>query len=103
MNLPWVSRFAFTVLEREHERVVAQNERLEEALTRLRRTEAGLREVPKGAPAPPDEMPREVRELIAGFDSGAMIDTVEREAWEARRKGIRWEEIHDRLERSVAE
>ena len=69
LRWPWVSRLAFDAVSAERDRLLAENARLLDHVTRMERADRGLSEVPRQPRPPMEPMPRDLAEHIAGYDN----------------------------------
>lgn len=104
MKWPWVSRLAYDLVLDERDRLRAMCDKLTDDIVRIQRTKQGLRE----APRPPKErvdltVPPDIIDMIAGFQSPAVKDEVERQAKQLRANGTPWPEIRKLLETELLE
>lgn len=99
MNLPFVSRLAYALLLDERDRLRAQNDKLMEAVVALQRKNFGMREAPPTPTRAKDpewmteEFPPELRQIIDGYESQAIKDSIEIDVRNARRQGAPFTEI----------
>lgn len=101
MRWPWVSRLAFEVVRDERDRLAAQNAELTEALTRMKRWQAGMAEQVQPSREPDEPPPPELYELVRGFESEAMRRNVIDDAHRAHKRGTPWDHVIDALEATL--
>jgi len=108
MIWPWVSRLAYDAVVSERDILRAQNVSLTDSLTRIRRAETGLREVP----APPKRLelqkpvtvPAHIERLYRGrLQSRAMEDMYEAQARDMHAAGAPWNEVERALIKALGE
>lgn len=104
MKWPWVSRLAFELLERENERLNARLDQLIDHRKRLERVGSGIREEPASARRKrSDQIPQELRDLIAGYESSAVQAVIYDEVRGAFAEGQDWDEITARIRAHLIE
>ena len=97
MKWPWVSRLAY-------DQAIADRDHWRELATRVRRVEVGMPEAPREKAAPPEpvQIPAEILEIIAGFDSPAVQSELKRQVIQSFEQNTPWPEIQRLLERQLA-
>lgn len=100
MTWPWVSRLAYENIRDERDRLREQNDTLVDHLTRVKRRESGMPELPREKKKPQEPIPAEVNRLLEGF-SPEIKKQLELEARQARRNGKPWASIHQSIEEMV--
>lgn len=104
MKMPWVSRVALELALDENARLRLQNDKLLDSIVTLQRKNFGMKERPGLPPDAPgqqqdpswmtEEIPEHIEEIIKGYSSVAIRDTIQIDIRNARRQGTPWEEIY---------
>jgi hypothetical protein len=104
VSWPWVARSTLDAVCAERDRLLADNQKLLEHVTRVQRHESGLPEVPRQ----PRErraspMPTDLSGYIAGIQNPALRRTMRAEAWRRYKDGETWEAIQAEVMRPPEE
>jgi hypothetical protein len=98
-----VSKQAHEMLQAECARIVEQNDRLIEHLTRMDRLEHGVTEEPRLPRKQIPPMPNEIRDYIKGFASDQVRREIQRTAYMEYREAGDWEGVLNKLRRQEDE
>lgn len=74
---------------------------LTEHKVRMERVEAGLRETMPPQKPPVEPMPDEVSQIVGLYESGPVRDALMREIGTARKQGVSWDLIENRMRASL--